>query len=356
MMLDPRLHRIVIRVEYCMVAGARGPAADPRPRWLSMVRPRRGRHAAVRHPVQTPDMSSRTAPQSYRDRLLSELEAIETDYVALIEASPIENIDLNRGGDSAVVFVDFPCWGWVSSSAALEARRMNLLARVRDLLPRFGLLFPHPTPRVSKSLGEGGGLLERWLLRDKSDHSIPPTTDQAADTLRSTVGDLRALCDLLAPDEWPIRLAVDTNALVDEPDLAAYRPVLGPRYLVHVLPVVLGELDDLKRAGRVPDLRDAARRADRRLKGLRDNGDVRVGARVAGDVFAVFEHVEPRPVGLPSWLDLSVPDDRFIASVLRLQSRHPGSCLFVATSDLNLQTKLAAVGLPHVEPPQPESG
>ena len=28
----------------------------------------------------------------------------------------------------------------------------------------------------------------------------------------------------------------------------------------------------------------------------------------------------------------------------------------VTTSDLNLQTKLAAVGLPHVEPPQPASG
>ncbi len=301
-------------------------------------------------------MSSRAAPQSYRDRLLSELETIETDYVALIEASQIENIDPNRGGDSAVVFIFFPRWGWVSSSAALEARRMNLLVRVRDWLPRFGLLFPHPTPRVSKSLRQGGGLLERWLLRDKGDHSIPPTTDQAAATLRSTVGDLRALCDLLASDEWPTRLAVDTNALIDEPDLAVYQSVLGPRYLVHVLPVVLGELDDLKRPSRAPDLREAARRADRRLKGLRDNGDVLVGVRVAGDVFAVFEHMEPRPVGLPSWLDLSVPDDRFIASVLLLQSRHPGSCLLVATSDLNLQTKLAAVGLPYVEPPQPESG
>jgi hypothetical protein len=27
--------------------------------------------------------------------------------------------------------------------------------------------------------------------------------------------------------------------------------VLGPKYLVHLLPVVLGEIDDLKRAGRL---------------------------------------------------------------------------------------------------------
>ncbi|MEU3342554.1 hypothetical protein [Streptomyces sp. NPDC006668] len=55
--------------------------------------------------------------------------------------------------------------------------------------------------------------------------------------------------------------------------------------------------------------------------------------------------------GLPTWLDLDVPDDRFIASTLLLQSAHPGSKLDAATSDINLQTKLAAVGLPHVEGP-----
>ena len=40
-----------------------------------------------------------------------------------------------------------------------------------------------------------------------------------------------------------------------------------------------------------------------------------------------------------------------IASVLLLQSAHPGSAVFVATGDLNLQTKLAAVRLPFIELP-----
>lgn len=100
----------------------------------------------------------------------------------------------------------------------------------------------------------------------------------------------------------------------------------------------------------MPELREAARRADRRLKGLRDNGDVTAGAKVAGDVWVRFEHTEPRSEGLPSWLDLHVPDDRFVASTLLLQSDHPGSALVVVTSDLNLQTKLAAVSLPFLEP------
>ena len=62
--------------------------------------------------------------------------------------------------------------------------------------------------------------------------------------------------------------------------------------------VVLHEVDDLKRSGRTSELREAAKRADRRLK-----GDFR----------------EPAREGLPGWLDLEVPDDRFVATVLRLQ-------------------------------------
>jgi hypothetical protein len=72
-------------------------------------------------------------------------------------------------------------------------------------------------------------------------------------------------------------------------------------------------------------------------------------------VTAVFEYSDPRLDGLLSWLEFSVPDYRFVGAVLQLQSRHPGTTLVVATSDLNLQNKLGAVGLPYVEPPLGEA-
>ncbi|MEV6319305.1 PIN domain-containing protein [Streptomyces sp. NPDC051776] len=171
--------------------------------------------------------------------------------------------------------------------------------------------------------------------------------------LQTSVQQLRT--DLLPADPWPVRLTVDTNALIDNPDPAAYIDQVGPRYMAHLLPVMLRELDDNKRAGRTEFLREAAKKADRRLKGLRNNGDVTLGVRVTGDVHAVFEYVEPKSDALPDWLDLDVPDDRFIASTLLLQSRHPGSAWYVATSDINLQTKLHAVAvrqLPSRTPPQ----
>ncbi|MFD0422420.1 PIN domain-containing protein [Streptomyces parvus] len=136
----------------------------------------------------------------------------------------------------------------------------------------------------------------------------------------------------------------------NNPDLAAYTSQIGPRYMAHLLPVVLRELDDMKRAGRNEPLREAARKAHRRLKGLRNNGDVTLGDRVAADVHAVLEFIEPKSGALPDWLDLDVPDGRFIASTLLLQSQHPGSAWYVATSDINLQTKLHAVALLFIEP------
>jgi len=315
------------------------------------VRPVTPADATGRDTARRPGDRKTVRPPSYLDRLLSELGAMESGHLEIVEASAIRYINPNRH-NSGVFVVGAADWGWAPSDAALEARRMAALRRLRDWMPRFRLLFPDPTPEVTKRLKKDLGHLERWLVRDgRYDHSIPDDVAKAAQLLQQTVERIRSMRTLLPADPWAVRLVVDTNAVLDTPDLAVYRPQIGNQYMAHLLPVVLRELDDHKRAGRSPELREAAKRADRRLKALRDNGDVLVGARVAGEVYAVFEHIEPNPVGLPSWLDLAVPDDRFVASTLRLQSGHPGSALYVATSDLNLQTKLAAVSLPFVEPP-----
>ncbi len=280
----------------------------------------------------------------YADQLLTELEQIRAAFVDVLERSQISATDLPTN------FIGFPFYRWAGSSDSLQVDRMTLLGQVRDFRTRFELLFPHPTPEVSKRHDDALDHLERWLGRGKSDHSIPANIPAAVASANASVDVLAAAKGLLPADEFATRLTVDTNVLLDDLDLAQFTAQLGGRCMAHVLPVVLSELDDLKRSGRTESLRDAAKKADRRLKGLRDNGDVSVGAKVVGEVWAVFEHIEPRGGGLPSWLQLDVPDDRFIASTLLLQSRHPGSMLVAATGDLNLQTKLAAVRLPFIEP------
>lgn len=295
-------------------------------------------------------MAKQERPPTYLERLLLELSEIHESYRQLLDESNIENVYPSWLHDSSIFMVAAE-WGWGPSSPELEGQRMALLREIRDWGPRFALLYPHPTPSVAETLKNGLEHLENWLMRPENDYSVPSTLSQAQGELDATIKKLRGLAEPLPADEHAVRLVVDTNTLIDNPDLAVHTTTLGKRYRVHLLPVVLRELDDHKRAGRNQDLRDAAKRADRRLKGLRNNGDVRQGVTVASQVSCVFEHIAPRAEGLPSWLDLDVPDDRFVASALRLQSDHPRSALYVATSDINLQTKLAAVGLPSVEMP-----
>jgi rRNA-processing protein FCF1 len=284
-------------------------------------------------------------PPTYVERLQVRLTALEEEVVAVLESSTIRNIDPGPG------FIGFPAWGWGQSDAALEGMRMLALKSLSEVEPLVRLLFPHPVARVGKEIDRVFKLLRGWLRRTKSSHSTPSSIPRAVELARAAISGLRDLLQSFPADADRVRLVVDTNALVDCPDLAVYTDDLGPRYRAHVMPVVLGELDDLKRSGRTPELRDAAAKAVRRLKGLRTNADPLVGMRVAGDVWAVFEHVEPTAENLPGWMDLGVPDDRFAASALLLQSQHPGSAVFAATGDINLQNKLSAVGIPFVEPP-----
>ncbi len=83
--------------------------------------------------------------------------------------------------------------------------------------------------------------LERWLVREGtwSDWSIPQHLSQAVKLLQASVQQLRNLTELLPADPWPVRLVVDTNALIDNPDLALYTGQVGHRYMAHLLPVVL---------------------------------------------------------------------------------------------------------------------
>lgn len=306
---------------------------------------------AVREAARMPSTRRPESPPTYLDRLRVELDELHRRYDEILDASAIQNVDPNRGRSSGMVFIGFASWGWAPSDPDLERDRMALLSTLRSWGVRFRLLFTTPVPTVAKRIEDNLGLLERWLVREGGAHGVPSTVDAARTQVAAAVAELGGLLEMVPPDPHPVRLVVDTNTLIDDPDLAVFTGQLGPAYLVHVLPVVLSEIDDLKRSGRTPELREAAKRADRRLKGLRDNGDVRVGARVAGQVFAIFDFREPGRDGLPGWLDLDVPDDRLVAGVLRLQSDHPGSALFVATGDLNLQNKLAAVGLPFIELP-----
>ena len=73
---------------------------------------------------------------------------------------------------------------------------MDLLRRLREWAPRLRLLFAHPTPTIANRLDTNLGLLERWLLREGEDHSVPSTLPTALERFQVDVEDLKSSSEL----------------------------------------------------------------------------------------------------------------------------------------------------------------
>ncbi|MFJ9822590.1 hypothetical protein ACIRU3_46845 [Streptomyces sp. NPDC101151] len=136
-------------------------------------------------------MAAIQAPPTYLERLRSDLDVIEADFLKILADSQIRNVDPNRRPNGIVVYAA-PKWGWVPSGPELETRRMELLGRVREWEPLFRLLFPHPTPEVTKRLDRTLGLLQRWLVRPR-DITVPASIDTAIDKVKMAMATLRKL-------------------------------------------------------------------------------------------------------------------------------------------------------------------
>ncbi len=71
-------------------------------------------------------MTDTSTPETYRDRLLSELRAIEEHFASIIAASTINYTNPNRAG-SGIVFIGAADFGWgpsleISRGCGLDRR------------------------------------------------------------------------------------------------------------------------------------------------------------------------------------------------------------------------------------------
>jgi len=300
-------------------------------------------------------VSTGTPPQPYVSRVRADLTDIKEQLDALLDLSTIKYVNPNTS-DSGVFFVTAADWGWGPGDEAVAKVQMDLLGRYSAWFDRFLLLFPHPTPDVQSKIKEADDFIRRWAARDGTfDHSIPQTIQEAKAVAARRLAAFDELISLAARQgDATLRVVPDTNALLRNPAVEDYAPVVGAAsYMVHIVTVVLAELDDLKDRGRTPDVREKAEKVIRRLKGLRNRGSLAEGVTVAGKVRLRLEHREVDAQSVLPWLDPSVPDDRIMAAALRLQSDHPAGVVILVTTDINLQNKADAVGLPYVEPPVP---
>jgi rRNA-processing protein FCF1 len=287
---------------------------------------------------------------SFAKRLTDELEELRDAFIALISRSSIVNTDPNRGSGGYAVFVGFPLWGW-GPDEALLGDRTRLHERLEEWISLFMLLHRKALPETRTRIDAHLGLLRGWLTREGSDHSVPSTRDKAENEAAAAFRELARLVELGTHGPADTLVVPDTNALIRQPDVALHaRSVGSPRCTIVMLTTVVAELDDLKDRGRTEDVRAKATAALRRLKGFRDRGDLRRGVTVEGQVQLRVEHREVQVREVLDWLDPTVPDDRILGGSLDLQARNPSATVVLVTSDMNLQNKAAAVGMPFADP------
>jgi hypothetical protein len=168
------------------------------------------------------------APQSYLSRLRADLEALMAALDALLDGSAIKYVNPNRAGDG-ILFVGAADWGWDASDKQTTAAQMELIGRYSGWFERFRLLFPHPTPAVKRKITGTDKFFRRWVERHGgSDHSIPPTIDEAKTIAAGRLAVFGELLDLAAHrGDTMIRVVPDTNALLHNPAVEDYAPAVG---------------------------------------------------------------------------------------------------------------------------------
>lgn len=150
-------------------------------------------------------------------------------------------------------------------------------------------------------------------------------------------------------------LVPDTNALIMCPDVSHFaESVEQSNYTVILISTVLKELDKLKRDHRDMDFRKKVDAVIRRIKGFRQQGNLREGITVNKTVTVKMQAEEPNFDETLSWLDKENDDDRIIANILEIQRKEPSSMVILVTADINHQNKAEAANLPFVEPPKGE--
>lgn len=180
------------------------------------------------------------------------------------------------------------------------------------------------------------------------------TTDEEAAVVNKHLDFLlERIADLYDGSDGVAILMPDTSAVIHNPALEDWEFVETKRFTILLTPTVLGELDDLKVAPRA-EVRERAESAIRRIEGYMSRGNPHEGIPLRRDRSTLrLLASEPRRDHVLPWLDLSVKDDRHIASVIDAMRQHPRTPVVLVARDINMKNKAIYARLPHLEPPDP---
>lgn len=282
-------------------------------------------------------------------RLEQQLQSIENQVIELLDTSIIEKRPHDPFSMVAVITNDHY---WGKTDDKQKHIQLKLLRKYLSWYEQFQMLFYNSPAMLQAEIIIAHSEI-RDLIEKKNGLSVPSTIDKAKETFQEHIQTYYRLLSLFKSSDNPIVILVpDTNALIKAPDIGSYGAVIGQdKYTVVILPTVLSELDKLKITHRNDEFRSKVESVIRRLKGLRQQGNMHEGVSVNKIVTVKMIAQEPDFKKTLSWLDPTNNDDRIIAATLEIQREEPSSIVILVSSDINHQNKAEMANIPFVEPP-----
>lgn len=288
---------------------------------------------------------------SFIDSCKCDLQDIEQQMLKLLDISTIERF--NQSPNSQILVIAPPYY-WGKPNEEQTRIQIQLKKDYSLWIERLRFLFECSTEEINKKIDEIDKFVLEWIEKKSGwTNDIPSSIEEAKQTFHERVGGFYDLLDILNTSESSnVILVPDTNSLIAEPDFSKYESTIHQKNLTIVLvPTVLSELDRLKIIHREPDFREKVNSVIRRIKGLRNQGNLQRGVIFNKTIFIKMRATEPQFSKTLSWLDATNNDDRVIASVLEIQRENPSSITLLITADINLQNKAEMAKLPFRELP-----
>ena len=275
------------------------------------------------------------------DKMNSELSEIVSDLSKLIPTVPIKR--LRR---SETIVMVFPDYYHETLNSEQKNIQLGIKRRYDKWFERLNKLLSDAPKNVLYDLKKADNSFRCWV-EFGTIWGLTPYVETNISKLEKDASGLRSLLSIFkSNDKAETILIPDTNSLLATADPTAYRQLAeNVPFTFLLMPTILRELDELKINHRNPDVRDKAKAIVTRIKGWRQQGSLSTGVTVDHDITVKTRSQEPQMAKSLSWLDASVPDDRFIASVLEAIVDHPSANLYLITGDINLLNKADTAGI-----------
>ncbi len=291
-------------------------------------------------------------PISLIVRLDQQLHEIESQVLDFLDASTIEK-RIEDPFSEVLLIANDHYWGKDDDNQM--RLQLKLLKSYTEWFEHFHLLFHHSSSDMQKQISKTNSSIRKWIEKENG-WSVPFAIEEAKARFKEDIQTYYELIRILkTSDKANIILVPDTNALIISPDVTHFSKSIGQEnYMVILISPVLSELDKLKRDHRDLQFREKVEKVIKRIKGLRQQGNMKEGVVVNKTVTVKMMGQEPNFEETLSWLDPNNLDDRIIATALEIQREEPASTVILVTGDINHQNKAEMANLPYVEPPENE--